>query len=163
MITYSEREIFCSNDVRLLKVAEKLIGKINERNFDGELRCHELARAVGQVLELPHQDGEYLFSQHTWLWVGPVQPNRAKAGQYPSILDVYAVGSLPQVQLFDTFPLLGRVGTVYKPGPERTDIKQGVVDELVRQMESSQVKGSRCRACGDPTFGTVCAKCKGER
>lgn len=164
MISYSEREIFHSNDVRLFRVAEKLVGKIDERDFgDDELRCHEVARAVGQILELPHQDGQYLFANHSWLWLKPVEPNRTAMGECPRILDVYAVGSMPQVQLFDTFILLQRVGTIYKPGEERTDIKQHIVNELVRQMRSNQVRGGRCRACGTLTFGSICAKCKGEK
>ncbi|MEE8368272.1 MAG: hypothetical protein V3S30_08135 [Thermoanaerobaculia bacterium] len=163
MNSYSERKIFDPNDVRLFRVAEKLVGKIDKRAFDDELRCHEITRAVGQILKLPHQDGQYLFAAHSWLWIRPIEPNQTAVGKYPRILDVYAVGSLPQVQLLDTLVLLQRVGIVYKPGEERTDIKQHIVDELVRQMQSNRTRGSRCRACGCLTFGSICAKCKGEK
>jgi hypothetical protein len=160
--SYSEREIFNVNEVRYFKEAVRLVGKIDERDFTDEPRCHEVARAVGQILELPYQDGHYLFAQHTWLWVGTLDLDRAETGYYPVILDVYAVGSMPQVQLGDTFPPLKRVGAVYKPGPERNDIKQDIIDKLVHQMTSNQIRGGRCRKCGVGVFGSICAKCKGE-
>lgn len=162
MISYSEREMFCANDVRLLNVAEHLVGKINEQDFDEEVRCHELARAVGQVMELPHQDGHYLFAQHTWLWVSQIEPEHEERGEYPPILEVYAVGSLPQVQLLDTFPPLNRVGTVYKPGEARTDIRHDVVATLVEKMKFNRGRVGCCRRCEVPTFGMLCAKCAGE-
>lgn len=63
------------------------------------IRCHEMARAVGRILDLPVVDGVCGAVQHSWLTI--------KAHQDPTerefILDVYAVGRLPPVQLVDTF------------------------------------------------------------
>jgi hypothetical protein len=163
MKSYSEREIFSPRETHLFTEATRLVGKIDERDFDREPRCHEVARAVGRMLELQHQDGHYLYAQHTWLWIGPLTEDRMDMEIYPAILDVYAVGSMPQVQIFDTFPALKRIGVVYKPGAARTDVIEDVVDQLVLQMESNRAgRGSRCRVCGVGTFGSICGKCKGE-
>lgn len=45
------------------------------------------------------------------------------------ILDPYVPGRMPAVQIIDPF-----VGTAYRAGDARTDIRQLVVDQLVREM-----------------------------
>jgi hypothetical protein len=99
-----------------------------------DLRCHELARAVGEVLGLAVQDGHYGAVEHSWLWTTKDPP-------YTAILDVYCVGSLPQVRLLDGWALLPHlrtkedglpaIRTAYVPGELRTDIDEAKIRELV--------------------------------
>ena len=63
------------------------------------VRCHEVARAVGRILGLPVVDGVCGAVQHSWL---TIQAHR-DPDERTFILDVYAVGRLPPVQLVDTF------------------------------------------------------------
>lgn len=99
------------------------------------VRCHELARAVAWALvafeERPSErstpcagsvrvvDGLFAGSvEHSWIELdGPVPGKGA-------ILDVYAVGSAPMVQLRDT----GRfVVELYREGEARTDVNQDML------------------------------------
>lgn len=105
--------------------------KLPERDRSGEpLRCHEIARAMRRVLSAaPGQedwitvDGQYGPIDHTWL----VRP---RSGRAPVILDVYAVGRLPLVQL-----VLAHVnlGSLYRPGAPRVDIRSEVIEDIVRE------------------------------
>ena len=110
-----------------------------------ELRCHELARAVAHVLDLPVQDGSHGLVDHSWLWTG----TRTAPG---NILDVYCVGRLPMVQLVHAdfkpghfrgglVPYLYRWDTTSGSnqgfGTWRTDIDHGVVDSLVHRFKES--------------------------
>lgn len=118
--------------------------------FEGvEIRCHELARAVGRILELPVSDGRYgvrglLRVDHSWLRVGNWH------NWYDTkILDVYVPGALPQVQLLvygsHTLPTreLYHQGVEY----ERTDINEAFVDRLVEVMTKRKPRG--CMLCHD--------------
>jgi hypothetical protein len=128
MISYSEREIFGEREQELLWRATDLVKRVQV-----EPRCHELARAVGQVLKLPHQDGYYGFVEHTWLWTE--EREEYHPWSLPNLLDVYSVGSLPQVRLVDmkhTGP--GHV-QIYRIGTPRDDISTHAVALLVAHME----------------------------
>jgi hypothetical protein len=48
------------------------------------------------------------------------------------ILDPYVPGRLPAVQLVDPI-----VGSAYRPGPRRDDIRESIVDRLVREMRGA--------------------------
>ena len=100
-------------------------------------RCHEVARAVGQVLDLPVQDGWYGAVDHSWLWV------HAGADPYGfggAILDVYCVGRLPMVQLVTRdrqhghYAAGGLVPSLYREGPVRTDIRLDVVKAMIKDI-----------------------------
>lgn len=125
MRSYSERRIFTARELDCYRRAVQLVDRIDETVFEGELRCHEVARAVGKILELPHEDGRYIYADHTWLRVTCTVSN--------AILDVYAVGAMPPVQLLDAFPPLRRNG-LYLRKEERTDIRQDIIDTLLQQM-----------------------------
>jgi hypothetical protein len=127
MISYSEREIFSEKEQELLWRATELVKRVQV-----EPRCHELARAVGQVMKLPYQDGYYGFVEHTWLWTE--EREEYHPWSLPNLLDVYAVGSLPQVRLVDMQH--GGVGHVqiYRIGLPRTDIREPAVALLVDHM-----------------------------
>lgn len=134
MRSYSATDIFSTLELDLLARAERMVAAIPEELdrahqivHGSRVRCHELARAVGRLLELHWQDGYYGFVEHTWLWT--TAPSRFGL---PNILDVYAVGSLPQVRLVAcTNPSLPHVGWAYRPAATRTDID----DSLLRRLE----------------------------
>ncbi len=90
MRSYSETHVFSARELKILQQATEIVA-----GFPGEpeLRCHEVARAVGHLLGLEVQDGKYGIVEHSWLWLTP-EPHTA-------ILDVYCVGRLPQVQIVD--------------------------------------------------------------
>ena len=54
---------------------------------------------------------------------------------YPNVLDVYAVGSLPQVRLLDgRHTALPHTGWAYRPADPRDDIDARMVDRLLAIM-----------------------------
>lgn len=133
MISYSERKIFTSYEVMLLRRAQVLVAAVDlglPVLEEHELRCHELARVVGNILGLRVVDGRYGHVEHSWLVVPPREYTHMG-----SILDVYAPGQEPQVHLLDLFFGLGHVN-VYQAGEPRTDIREDIVnavEEHIRQ------------------------------
>jgi hypothetical protein len=122
VITYAERTCFRAEHVRLRSRVEAYVGRVSS-SWGNELRCHELARAVHLVVyesapKLLVIDGKCGPIEHSWLYL-----------EDAVILDPYAPGRLPAVQLVDLV-----VGTAYRPGPRREDIRQAVVDRLVFEM-----------------------------
>lgn len=107
--------------------------------YDGErTRCHEVARIVNILLldkalgNTEVVDGKYGGIDHSWINLLPAE------GLPPTsqrILDTYAVGQLPQVQLVDCF---GRLGAAYEPGEMRTDIKTHFVHTCVLAWRKEQ-------------------------
>lgn len=132
---YSAAEIFSEEERDLLRRATEMVYSLEE---SPSLRCHELARAVGRVLKLQHQDGYYGFVDHTWLWTTRFVPNALNAHtrlDFPNILDVYSVGSLPMVRLVDgKHTSLPHVGWAYRPGRPREDIDQDRVTDLYERL-----------------------------
>lgn len=138
MKSYSERCVFLPSVIRLHRYLSKVIERLDcGTHFQGqqlrsirELRCHELTRAVQRFTEhgaVPYHpsmllfDGKYASVNHSWLEIQAIGPG---ASLY--ILDVYAVGRLPQVQILDTtFQLPHREN--YKVGERRDDIDMDIV------------------------------------
>ena len=136
MRSYADLKVFSGKEKLWLSRATELVGEIREG--EEELRCHELARAVGRLLGLHVQDGHYGFAEHSWLWTS--EPRRAEAdGEVelfgaPNILDVYSVGQLPQVQLVAAGRVgLPHVGWAYRPGAARRDIRGETVERIIRE------------------------------
>jgi hypothetical protein len=124
VITYAERACFRASHLLLLRRVEACIARVSDA-WGNELRCHELARAIHLIVyEHEHKldvvDGHCGPVEHSWL--------RCSDG---AILDAYAPGRLPAVQLVD--PL---AGTAYRPGSPRRDVRQPIVDRLVAEMRS---------------------------
>jgi hypothetical protein len=122
MITYAERACFRESHLRLLRRVEACVACVSN-SWGNELRCHELARAVHLVVyEDEHKldviDGHCGPVEHSWL--------RCSDGV---ILDAYAPGRLPAAQIVDPI-----VGTAYRPGSPRRDVRQQIVDRLVVEM-----------------------------
>lgn len=91
-----------------------------------ECRCHELARAVLEMLEsrihperLSVVDGRVGGVDHSWLMFSETRV----------VLDVYRPGFYPQVVLVDRL-----VAGDYVPGPTRRDVREPTVVYLRRQM-----------------------------
>jgi hypothetical protein len=130
MRSYSEEEIFSEAEVLLLQKATKVVAGLNA---SGGIRCHELARAIGWLLELEVQDGYYGFVDHSWLWTTRLDLERVITPRLglPNILDVYCVGSMPMVRLVDCqHTALPHVGWSYRPSEKRRDIDEGLVTKL---------------------------------
>lgn len=128
MQSYSEIYVFTEEELSLYKKAIDLVDKIpkyltiDERDiltFE-ELRCHELARAVGLKLNLPVIDGKYGIVEHSWL-------RTVGKGKY-NVIDVYCVGSLPLVQLRD---IDFKLPHQYSQGEPRRDIDDKIIEKLL--------------------------------
>lgn len=118
MISYAERQVFSEREMFCWRRATHLVGALGA---EVDLRCHELARAVGQRLSLRAVDGKCGSVEHSWLMTH---------GAYPKILDVYVPGAMPQVQLLDPFALLPWGGK-YVPGEQRDDIRRPDIERLL--------------------------------
>jgi len=120
VITYAERVCFTQPQLKTLARAQVLVGRVAD-TWGNELRCHELARALRRSLGdfgLTVVDGHCGPVEHTWLMFGD-----------GTILDLYVPGRLPAVQIVDSL-----VGTSYRPGPLRRDVRRSIVDKLVIEM-----------------------------
>lgn len=116
---YAATEMFERAEVRLWERATVLVERVPE---DWEVRCHELARAVGRLLDLDVVDGKFGAVEHSWLVLPPRH-----------VLDVYTPGVVPLVTLRDLH--WGLPDTpLYKPGDPRDDIEDKVVDNLAWVM-----------------------------
>lgn len=115
----------------MLKLAAGYVSVIPE-DLRGKVRCHELARAVGNLLKLPVQDGRYKLIEHSWIWTSNPSP-------FVKIIDVYTPGCLPQVQLIDYISHATPHYDSYRPGDERTDIDHIMVNKLMSAMERSGI------------------------
>lgn len=130
MISFAERECFSAQARAIWLAATILVNRVSAAWSD-ELRCHELARAIQTCLQSEgHRvtlvDGRLWIVEHSWLKI----PS-GRDSLMPPILDVYCLGRLPQVQLIDDHMVIARG---YEPGPLRTDIRQDIIDRLVKEM-----------------------------
>lgn len=151
MKSYSETDIFPPFILPRLRTAQKIVERIPDPGKREEmLRCHEVARIVGAILDYEVVDGQFAAVDHSWLEV-PYRPARKRGEKVPVlglILDVYAVGSLPQVKIVDSnSPLLPYRG-LYVKGAARDDIRHWTVTTIFERLT---VKDQRriCRDCLD--------------
>lgn len=129
---YAERKVFMRYETALLREAEVLVQKAPDEMLGEEVRCHELARAVGEILGLEVADGHFGFVEHSWLWVRP-PVSQLRPWTLPNILDVYVPGAMPQVQLMH----MGHTGLPqrYSPHPIRDlVVRDSVVERLIAAM-----------------------------
>ena len=124
MISYSEREVFTPEAVRIWKLATRMVESVlNHVDAEGrELRCHELARALGQLLKLQVVDGQSVGVDHSWLMI-----------DRHTLLDPYAPARMPMVQLVDVgLPTLARFYYLHDGNffDRRDDIREDVVKWL---------------------------------
>lgn len=120
--SYAAQIVFSEEQKADLALATKLIKMLPAKQPDGNwTRCHELVRAFEPLFkERWHLvDGQYGGAEHSWLvW----------RGKGMIVLDLYAVGELPQVKLVDCGVLWRR--NTYEPGARRRDIRKNVVEWL---------------------------------
>lgn len=147
---YAETDVFGAWELERLNFVTRLIEWLRPDHLDlgsEPLRCHELTRAVAHIMrrDLPGDaaiyvhDGQYGMVDHSWMWLRPpANPDGSLRhhGLVTSILDVYAVARLPQVQLVNAHVLGTRkINDVsYRTGPDRTDIDDRVVNRLIYDM-----------------------------
>lgn len=125
MKSYAEREVFAEDALAAVEIAAALVARVGN-HWGNELRCHELARAVGKLLNLEVVDGKYFAVEHTWLLFHHPQ------GAH--ILDVYVPGRVPQVQLIHNHWATSALR--YVPGPRRDDIQMDVIEQLLKEMST---------------------------
>ncbi len=129
MKSFSDGRAFRIKDLRLLADADEIVASIPDPASGAPmLRSHEVARVVGTMLHLPVVDGQYGKVDHSWLVI-----ERASPGSRELILDVYCVGSLPQVRLLDTHSALPHDGDYY-PGKARDDIDRDLVCRILGEL-----------------------------
>ena len=122
MITYAERACFQAPHLQALSRTQELIARVSD-SWGNELRCHELARAVHRALSdstIRVVDGHCGPVEHSWLCFSD-----------GTILDPYAPGRLPAVQIVDAV-----VASSYRPGETRRDIRRSLLDRLVAEMRT---------------------------
>ena len=150
MIGYSATDVFSRDALDALRWAEAVVDVMPER-VDGEvLRCHEVARAVWFLLRACASastekneaiyrstvvDGRFGYHDHSWIALEDA--TRQRGGL--CVLDPYAIGRLPTVQLVDQDCLALAYHPSrdndspwrYRVGPERRDVRWDVVASLV--------------------------------
>lgn len=149
---YASVEMFSRAELRLWERATELVERIPEK---WEPRCHELARAMFQLVkgdsevEMELKDGKFGAVEHSWISLPPRH-----------VLDVYTPGRVPLVTLHDLhWGLPDR--QMYVSGATRSDIDNEMVQKLVSRM-----RGVPCPACNGKgiELGTMthnCLECDG--
>jgi hypothetical protein len=138
MHSYSERVRFTKREGKILSSASLAVALLpTDLDPSGEeLRCHELARAIGELLNLRVVDGMYGLVDHSWCVITAAPEAGSDASSWDKILDVYAIGRCPQVQLIDTYPNCQHVFNpdrpescrLYRPMPlEHITIRENVL------------------------------------
>lgn len=128
MQSYSEREIFDPKYILCMRLVERLVERLPDKVHGDPLRCHEVARIALDVIEKSFDvrvavlDGHYGPVEHSWLLLQSRDPKKMHV-----ILDPYAVGRLPPVQLVSVN--LGHAA-LYRVGNQRDDIRAEVLLEL---------------------------------
>jgi hypothetical protein len=141
MKSLNERH-FSPRQLALLRLATKIFDAIPQARPIEDFRCHEVARIVGTLLQLPVEDGKYGVGEHSWCWTEPLSvawngsSKAFIAGQAHGValLDPYVVGSLPPVRLLAIDGLLPHLFGLYVPGSVRTDIDASLVEAVVERL-----------------------------
>ena len=132
MLGYAETDVFSGAELALLRSAEQIVRRLPAECCGEAVRCHELVRVVRHLLplsEIEVCDGWYGMVEHSWLWTKiPERVEGHLLGPFPNILDVYAPGRVPQVQLVHNTSALP---FEYRRGDPRVDVRGGVIYKLV--------------------------------
>jgi hypothetical protein len=147
MRSYSETNVFIPEHLALFKEIQALVASFPDTDADGRLlRCHEVARAVALTFDLTVIDGVYGCVEHSWCLiprpqnpemvhlplkgdVGYLKSRAALGTHYPVIIDPYAVGRLPQVQMVSIGSTLPH-DRWYSERVPRTDIRVAALQQL---------------------------------
>ena len=117
--------MFTPRQLALYRLATRIFDAIPQARPIEQFRCHEVARAVGKLLELRIEDGKYGQVDHSWCLLEGVQP---------AILDPYAIGCMPPVRLVSFDGLLPH-SRLYLVGPVRTDIDEKLVEAVFVRLQ----------------------------
>lgn len=125
MRSYAET-VFSADAREALRIAEAVVRALPDGPAGEWLRCHEVARAVcSRLTDALLFDGVFGgFMPHTWLYVRNGSETRV-------LLDPYAIGRLPQVQLVD--PSF-RMCDAYVRGDLRKDIRRAELAALIASL-----------------------------
>lgn len=128
MISYAGRRVFTGKAMAAAKAAALVVSHIKEVE-DEKLRCHEVARIVQRILKpifpIKLRDGSYgICIDHSWCLIDGY------------ILDVYAVGSIPQVQLVDAN--LPGINAFNPAQEEREGVNHDLVDEICAELKMNK-------------------------
>lgn len=140
MRSYSETSGFTDRAQDLLREAQGIVSLIPDP-AEGRpcWRCHEVAHAVGDLLGLKVVDGMFGSVEHSWL----VIPDGCSKRDGDAILDVYAVGVLPQVLLVSTYAALPHHETYCPAGrPAHLKIRWDDVEEIKRSVVAARAGAS---------------------
>lgn len=138
---YSSTELFTKKDKWVLETAQLLVAGLPDPPEGKEWRCHELARAIAVPLPgVQVVDGTHKRVDHSWI----AYRNEEQALR---ILDVYAVGELPQVKLIHAgFPLNDQA---YRPSQlPRSDIRKNVLNDMIVTISEILEDSVPCATCG---------------
>jgi hypothetical protein len=128
---YAETEVFSRRERQLLVEAKRIVRCLPTYDAAGEwVRCHEVARLVGTMLGLPVVDGSYGMMEHSWLWT---HKRESPFDPIPNVLDCYAVGRLPAVQLVHSS---ANLPFEYRRGDPRKDVRKPVMEQLYQAVRS---------------------------
>lgn len=152
MDSYAGLHGFTLAERGLLRQAEHVVAALPDNDPDGEpLRCHEVARVVAHFIRRPVIDGRYGALEHSWLGLQPDNGDEGyrdtvrRVSQHGKLLDTYAPGRVPQVMLVDASAITIPERISYEPGPQRTDIREELVGQLIRHVarvtEEQQARG----------------------
>jgi len=136
--SYTLKECVSEEAVQIWKEATRLISFI--QGYSDLIRCHELARAVVEIVGGEVRDGKFGPIEHSWIQL-----------KTPclSILDPYQPGTVPQCVLIHK-NLLNPIVSLYESWPFRTDIRNDVVQSItiifannqdINNFEESETKG----------------------
>lgn len=140
---YAESRIFSKKARAMFFKAKHYVSLIEEKtdeNGKERLRCHELVRIVANVIVFDPPsyepffippfvivDGKYGHVDHSWIEI------RERISE-DVILDVYAPGQMPQVQMIDTAWVLPHK-KIYVAGDQRDDIKWGTIHRHTEELK----------------------------
>jgi len=130
MLSYSRlADVFQPEALLAFDRAEMWVRRMPDRDQAGRwVRCHEVARAVHRLLVGHAYEGWVLVDGR----YGPVMHSYLALRDHGTILDPYAVARVPPVQL-----VAGAFAANYQPGPTRADVRDEVVELLIRSVDTS--------------------------
>lgn len=127
MIGYTQQQVLSARAIGIFVRTTQAVAGLAEHH---KLRCHELARAVCIWLFQQSEhgvvvDGHFGIAEHSWLYLP----------EHKAILDPYAVGRLPMVQIISADAGIGTFVRDYKSDrTQRQDIDKQMVATLVVEL-----------------------------
>lgn len=139
MISYVAQHHVLPQHQRTLKLATKIVRAIPD---DPGLGCFEVARVVARLLGVAWQDGKH----HAWCLTADIPDDLAQVADGDAlmhflscrdiaILDVYAYGRHPQVQLVYPGVMHPAWKELFLPETPRQRVNDALVERLTRELQ----------------------------